>query len=484
MAMTINTNLSSLNAQHNLTTSQGSLATSLQRLSSGLRINSAKDDAAGLSISERMTSQIRGLDQAARNANDAISLTQTAEGNMAQISSVLQRMREIAVQSANDSNTTNDRTALQTEAASLTAEIDRIAGAAQFNGKNLLNGTFGTATFQVGANAGQTIGVSINSATSSALNLAGVATKTGIATSTSVRTNDGTMTINTKAIAASVDDGVSYAGGARSGALSALATANAINAKTADTAVIATAKTQVTSGTVAGTIASSSGDLYINGQNIGAIAAVATVADRVQALVNAINGVSGTTGVTAAVNDGTSYILTAADGRNIDATSNIVSTGATGYGTSGFNVTGATAGVAGTAVTNYGQVTLTSGAAIVVASHNVAIGASATTATVGTTVSVATQTSSNAAILSIDTAIDTINTQRASMGTVQTRFDAIISNLHTSSDNVSAARGRIRDTDFARETANMTRNQVLQQAGVAMLAQANALPNLVLSLLK
>jgi flagellin len=165
MAMTINTNLASLNAQTNLNTSQSSMTTSLQRLSSGLRINSAKDDAAGLSISERMTSQIRGLDQAARNANDAISLTQTAEGNLSQISSVLQRMREIAVQSASDSNTATDRTSLQSEASSLSAEIDRIANTAQFNGKNLLDGSFGSATFQVGANAGQTLAVSINGST-------------------------------------------------------------------------------------------------------------------------------------------------------------------------------------------------------------------------------------------------------------------------------------------------------------------------------
>ncbi len=486
MSMTINTNLSSLNAQHNLTDSQASLATSLQRLSSGLRINSAKDDAAGLAITERMTSQVRGLNQAARNANDAISLTQTAEGNMAQISTVLQRMREIAVQSANDTNTTSDRSSLQNEVTDLSAEIDRIAGSAQFNGKNLLDGTFGTATFQVGANAGQTISVAISSAKGSSLGIGGMATQAGTATSTAARTNSaGTMTINTTTIAASANDNVSYVAGAQVGTTSALATANAINAQTGTTNVVASARTEFSSSTVTvagATVAFASGDLYINGANIGALAAATTVADRLTQLANAINQKSGTTGVTAVVDSATTYKLTAADGRNIDVTSNLTS-GAATYGLSGFTAGGGTAGVGGTAVTNYGQITLTSGKAIIVATHSTGI-ADGTYALAGTSVDVSSQINSNAAITSIDTAISTVNTARATMGTVQSRFDAVIANLHTSSDNISAARGRIRDTDFAAETANMTRNQVLQQAGVAMLAQANALPNLVLSLLK
>jgi flagellin len=487
MAMTINTNLASLNAQTNLNTSQSSMTTSLQRLSSGLRINSAKDDAAGLSISERMTSQIRGLDQAARNASDAISLTQTAEGNLSQISSVLQRMREIAVQSASDSNTATDRTSLQSEATSLSAEIDRIANTAQFNGKNLLDGSFGSATFQVGANAGQTLAVSINGSTTTTLGLSGIATSTGTVTGTAALTNAGAMTILTTVggtattIAAGIDDGVSYVAGARAGTTSALALANAINAKTADTSVTATAKTEVTSAAVTTTSALSSGDLYINGTSIGSIAASTTVADRVAALVNAINGVSGTTGVTAASSTSTTYKLTAADGRNIDIASNLATANAATAG-SGFTVSAAVAGVGGTTVSNYGQVTMTSGKAIDVG--GTAVNGLADSALVGTTLSISTQSNASAAIASLDTAINTVNTQRSTMGIAQTRLDSVISNLRTSSDNVGAARGRIRDTDFAKETASMTRNQVLQQAGVAMLAQANALPNLVLSLLK
>ena len=483
MAMTIATNLASLNAQHNLTNSQASLATSLQRLSSGLRINSSKDDAAGLAISERMTSQIRGLDQASRNANDAISLTQTAEGNMSQISTVLQRMREIAVQSANDTNTTSDRSSLQNEVTDLSAEIDRIAGSAQFNGKNLLDGTFGSATFQVGANAGQTISVAINSAKVSALGIGGVAT---VASTAVAHTTGSAMTINTTTIAAATNDGVSYVAGAQAGTTSGKALAAAINAQTGTTGVVATSATTYTSGAITSAVAQVAGSLYINGVSIGASDAATTIADRVTQLVSQINAKSGSTGVTAEVAGVTTYKLTASDGRNIDITGNL-GTDAT-LATAGFGVAawGATAGVGGGAgaITTYGAVTLTAGKAITIGGTAIAGFVTATHALIGTSVDVSSQINSNAAISSIDTAISTVNTARASMGTVQTRFDAVIANLHTSSDNISAARGRIRDTDFARETANMTRNQVLQQAGVAMLAQANALPNLVLSLLK
>ena len=478
MAMTIATNLASLNAQHNLTNSQASLATSLQRLSSGLRINSSKDDAAGLAISERMTSQIRGLDQAARNANDAISMTQTAEGNMSQISTVLQRMREIAVQSANDTNTTSDRSSLQNEVTDLSAEIDRIAGSAQFNGKNLLDGTFGSATFQVGANAGQTISVAINNAKSSALGIGGVATFV----STAVAHTTAAMTINTTSIAAATNDGVSYVAGSQVGTESGKAVAAAINAQTGATGVVATSVTTKTSAAITSFAALIAGSLYINGVDIGASAAVLTVSDRATQLVSAINAKSGSTGVTAEVAGADTYKLTASDGRNIDVTSNR-SQANNVIDANGFLVYGATAGAGGTASTTYGAVTLTAGKAITVATPVTGFTAG-TYALVGSSVDVSSQVNSNAAISSIDTAISTVNSARASMGTVQTRFDAVIANLHTSSDNISAARGRIRDTDFARETANMTRNQVLQQAGVAMLAQANALPNLVLSLLK
>lgn len=482
MALIIATNVASLNAQRTLNTSQNTLATSLQRLSSGLRINSAKDDAAGLAISERMTGQIRGLDQAGRNANDAISLSQTTEGNLASIGNLLQRMREIAVQSANDTNTAADRAALQTEVAQLSSETDRIASSAQFNGKNLLDGTFGNATFQVGANASQTISVSITSARNTALGIGGAATVAGTATSTVARTNAaGTTTINGTAFAASTNDGVSYVAGSQVGDTSALALANAINAQSATTSVSAAATTAVTSGAISAVTAIAAGEFYVNGVNIGAVTAAATTSDRVTQMVSAINAKSGSTGVTAAAASTSTYSLTAADGRNIDITSNA---GASVVAYAGFAATGATAGVGGTAVTNYGQVSLTAGKAITIAVATVGGLSTGTYALVGSAVDVTSQAASTAAITSIDNALSLVNTQRATLGSLQTRFDSVISNLQSSSENLSGARSRIRDADFAKETASLTRNQVLQQAGLAMLTQANALPNSVLALLR
>ncbi len=480
MPQIIATNIASLNAQRNLNTSQSALQTSLQRLSSGLRINSAKDDAAGLAISERMTGQIRGLNQAGRNANDAISLAQTAEGSLASIGNLLQRMREIAVQSANDSNTAADRASLQTETTQLSAEVDRIAQSAQFNGKNLLDGTFGNATFQVGSNANQSIAVSIASARNTALGLGGAATVAGAVSSSTPITVAGTMTINTTTVASQTNDGVSYVAGSQAGTTSALALANAINAINGTTNVNASAVTTITSGAISALTAIVSGDLYINGQNIGAISLAATNADRVTQLVSAINAKSGSTGVTAQNASGTTFTLTAADGRNIDITSNSAASIAT-Y--TGFVSEDAVAGVGGTAVTQYGQVTLSAGKAITITNGLGGLTAG-TYALVGSSVDVTSQVNANAAITSLDNALSLVNTQRATLGSVQARFDSVVSNLQSSAENLSGARSRIRDADFAAETASLTRNQVMQQAGMAMLAQANALPNSVLALLR
>ena len=483
MAQAINTNLPSLNAQRNLDHSQASLTTSLQRLSSGLRINSAKDDAAGLSISERMGSQIRGLNQAARNANDAISLAQTTEGNLSEISNVLQRIREIAVQSANDTNTTADRTSLQNEVTSLTQEIDRIAASAQFNGSNLLDGSFTSKTFQVGANAGQSISVAISGARNQDLGLTGSATITGAVTSTSAKAAG--TNISGIAIAAAADDGVSWVGSSQSGATSTLAMANAINLSSGTTGVSAKATTSMTSTTITGQAkAIIAGTIVLNGVDIGAIATTTTAANRNSQMIIAINAKSASTGVVATGVTATTYKLTAADGRNINFTSNVTGS------TTGHSLAADVAVITGisisstAAVTNYGQLTLTAGKDITTTGTWDSIAAATYAKTGSSSVDVSSQTLSSSAIAQIDVAIDTINTQRAGLGTVQTRFDTVIANLKTTSENVSAARGRIRDTDFAAETASMTRNQVLQQAGVAMLAQANALPNIVLSLLK
>jgi len=375
----INTNVMSLNSQRNLSSSGAELATSLQRLSSGLRINSAKDDAAGLAISQRFTTQIRGMDQAARNANDGISLAQTAEGAMGEIGNNLQRIRELAVQSRNATNSATDRAALNAEAQQLKAEIDRVSTQTNFNGVKLLDGSFANQVFQVGANQGETITVSSIVDASSA--------------------NLGTF------------DRASVTGAA------------------------ATAFTAVTAG-----------DLTVNGVSVGAIAADTSATERAAGVRDAINSVSDQTGVYA-VND--------------------------------------------TATT----VTLVSTTQDIAVAH---AGASSTAATTGLTAATTTRTSNtgfaaldisttagaDAAMQSMDAALSAINTARANMGAVQNRFSSVVANLSATSENLSAARSRIQDADFAKESAQLTRNQILQQAGTAMLAQANQAPQGVLSLLR
>ncbi len=310
MALTINTNVASMNAQRNLGKSQGALNKSMQRLSSGLRINSAKDDAAGLAISDRMTAQIRGLNQASRNANDAISMAQTAEGALQESTNILQRMRELAVQASNDTNTSADRSSLNAEVSQLLQEIDRIASTTSFNGQVLLAGGFSGsgngAVFQVGANANQTITVNIGAANQSALGLAG--------------------------------------------------------------------------GTIAGTSA---------GTSIGSLGA-------------------------------------------------------------------------GTAVTG---------------SINVSVNVSTNALNINTF------SAAQSAITTIDSAINTIDTIRGDLGAVQNRFESTIANLQNVGENLTAARSRILDADIAQETSSMTKMNILQQAGVSILAQANQAPQLALSLL-
>jgi flagellin len=473
MPQLINTNLASLNAQRNLNTSQTSLATSLQRLSSGLRINSAKDDAAGLAISERFTSQIRGSDQAARNANDAISLSQTAEGSLSQVSNNLQRIRELAVQSANATNSSSDRAALQSEAAQLIAEIDRVASTAAFNGVKLLDGTFTSQQFQVGADANQTISItSIASARTTALGASYSATTTSGAVGTTA-ISSGNVTINGVAIVDSVSDGVSTA----SATASAKAKAAAINA-TSGTGVTATANATSVSGTSMVT-ASLTGTITINGVTTGSITVGGgTLADDRIAVASAINAISAATGVIATNTgaDATGVTLAAADGRNIVHSFTTLTAAATGVGA---------------AATTTGTITLsstgTSGITIGGTAAVIGTPADATSTQTGTAVSaldISSVSGANTAIASIDAALTTVNSSRASLGAYQNRFASVVSTLQQTSENLTASRSRIQDADFASETANLTRSQVLQQAGTAILAQANALPNQVLALLR
>ncbi len=470
MPQIINTNIASLNSQRNLNTSQSALATSLQRLSSGLRINSAKDDAAGLAITERFTAQIRGLNQASRNANDGISLAQTAEGALAEISNNLQRVRELAVQSANATNSATDRAALQNEVSELVAEIGRVATQTAFNGVKLLDGTFANQQFQVGADAGQTITVSsIASARTTDLGAAFSATVTsGVVTANAIAAGD--LSINGTSIAAPV------AGSANGQeANSAFAVAQAINAS--QSIVTATANaTSVTGAAIGSNGAIAANTFQINGVNVGAVADGGSAAGQATNVVAAINAISAATGVAAAVTGGSSdqVQLTAADGRNIIIGGTITNTGLT-------------------AATTRGTVTLstTSSAGIVIAGttpadagFTAATTASSLTGTAISSVTVATVAGANAAIAAADAALASVSSSRAQLGAVQNRFTSTISNLQTTSENLSASRSRIQDADFAAETAALTRGQILQQAGTAILAQANALPNNVLALLR
>ena len=360
----INTNISSLNAQRNLNTSQSALQTSLQRLSSGLRINGAKDDAAGLAISSRMTSQINGNTQAARNANDGISLAQTAEGDLNQIGTNLQRMRDLAIQSANGTNSVSDRAALNSELQSLGAEIDRVAQNSSFNGVRLLDGTFTAQNFQVGAGgtANDQIAInSISSARTAALGSAGTtSTATKVGTSVTAALAAGDLTLNGQQVGASsagIGGGLSTA--------SATQVAVAINAVSSTSGVTATANSNSVTGSAATAFTTiASGTFSINGIAIGAVAAGGTAAGQGANIAAAVNQASSQTGVTASANATTGALtLTAADGRDIKVTYNSTNApatalsaqktaflGLTGLATTNFGVTGTSTAVSGTYV--------------------------------------------------------------------------------------------------------------------------------------
>jgi len=412
MAQTINTNVASLNAQRNLTSSQSSLATSLQRLSSGLRINSAKDDAAGLAISERMTSQIRGINQATRNANDGISLAQTAEGALGQIGENLQRMRELSVQAANGSLSAADRKGIQSEVDQLKSEINRVANQTAFNGTKLLDGTSGGISFQVGAEANQTIAInSLSSAKSDALGASKYAEQSG---------TDITDATDFSGADLLTDNNLTV-GGFKINGVEITAKALAV----ADSTALTTAETK----------------------------------SYMSQTVDAINAKSSETGVTASLKEETAGTF------SIDLVAvPLDSSDDATY--KGILVEAGTDGLDGTEVGLVG------------------IDVDADTEVGFDLIDVTSISGSNKAMTMLDGAINAVNTMRAELGAVQNRFSSTIANLQTTSENLSASRGRIVDADFAQETANLTRGQILQQAGTAMLAQANGLPQNVLSLLR
>jgi flagellin len=406
MAMSVNSNIVSLNAQRNLGTSQSSLATSMQRLSSGLRVNSAKDDAAGLAIAERMNASVRGLNVAVRNANDGISLSQTAEGALGKVGDMLQRMRELAVQSANATNSADDRKALQAEVVQLRDEIDRVAKGANFNGKKLLDGSFTAAAFQVGAGSGENITV-------------------------------GSLA-DTRAAGLS---NISY------GAV----TVASFN----PTTVITSFATAIATGGL--TIDADGAGTTYSAVDLGPIAAASSGTERLGQVVEAINRKTSDTGVSA-------YLVDQGAGSfSVELLSSKTNP------TTGAALIPVFAGASFTAV-------LTGIAPPTFVASNSAKGIDA--------IDVTTDKNAWIAIKKLDSALDQVNSARGTLGAVQSRFENAVASIQIQAENTSAARGRIMDADFATETANLSRAQILQQAGTAMVAQANQLPQQVLSLLR
>jgi flagellin len=500
MASVINTNTSSLNSQRNLSSSQASLATSLQRLSSGLRINSAKDDAAGLAISDRMSSQIRGMTQATRNANDGVSMAQTAEGALASSGDILQRIRELAVQSSNATNSSSDRQALQTEVGQLGQELNRIAQTTTFNGQALLDGTMGTANFQVGADANQLISVSgANFTTNTYGNnrvesdgVAAAATSAAAGSTINIAGPLGSATVTSVAYAAADPSATppTLEKGSTAKSLAA-----EVNNNTSKTGVTATARTDTnlsmaTAGAYSFTLASD--DLSKPVTISFTVGGAADSATDFASAISAVNAQSANTGVTAQYDKENGGIkLSNASGSNIAVGYATGDIGVTNYKADGKIAASPEMTLSSTVANavSQGRVTFDSEKSFSVTDAGSGFATSAANAGASQLKSVASLdiTSFDGAQLAIkiaDAALASVNGQRAQYGALQSRFSSAISNLATTTENLSASKSRITDTDFASETANLTRGQILQQAGTAMLAQANSLPNGVLSLLR
>ena len=482
MALTVNTNLASLTVQNNLNKASGALQTSMQRLSSGLRINSAKDDAAGLQISNRLTSQINGLGVAIKNANDGSSIAQTAEGAMQQSTNILQSMRTLALQSANGSPSAEDRKSNQAQYAALTAELTRIATTTTFGGKNLLDGSFGTTSFQVGANANQTIDMSIgnvaaNNIGSQQLKSVGVApSATGVAGGAITVTGSGQSTALTIAAGASAKQIAAQMNGSVGG-LAATASTTAVF--TVDSAAIAAAAPasanftlKVGSGTavqftgvtstsdLADQLKSNAAKLGISVNYDSTTNALSVKSDTGENLTFNAGDAGAIAGVKVATQDGsgTTGTAVALAAGPIIATGAVSLNSSSSYSLSGAGVTGLFAGTGVTA-------------------------ANSTKTTVNNT-DITTAANAQNSIDVITQAISDIDSQRAGLGAVQNRFDNTVANLQSIADNSTAARGQIQDVDYAAETAQLTKQQTLQQASTAILSQANQLPSAVLKLLQ
>ena len=517
----INTNISAIAAQNSLRVTGLNQSTAMERLSSGIRINSAKDDAAGLAISTRMTANIRGISAAIRNANDGISLTQTAEGSLISVSDNLQRIRELAVQSANSGNNSSDRGAMNNEAAQLISEIDRIANNTMFNGIKLLDGSYKDQALQVGSGneANDRINMSIGDARTTRLGAATTNSQTGIAITSGTRIRDSELSINGHFVGATTSDGVSI----YQSEGSAISKANAINAISNKTGVTAaTRATTVTFKAVADDT-NSTFKFLLNGVVIqGTTQEFGNDVGSASNIAAAINHVSSSTGVVASTGEDGNYTLTASDGRNIviDSTELAVQTeegldqaardletyvdvsfGSTGITRESSMWMDLTTGLPQTSTQTsfvvYGSIDITTdslagitiGGTDVASEANLGIApqhyAASTSSGSGVgSVNLNTSSGAQSALTTLDRAINAITDMRASMGAYQNRLTASISNLENTSLNLSASRSRILDTDYAKETTNLAKAQIIQQAATAMLAQANQSAQSVLALLK
>lgn len=488
MAQVINTNIAALNSQRHLNSTQSSLQTTLERLSSGKRINSAKDDAAGLGISERMTTQVNGMNQAIRNANDGISMSQTAEGALASSGDMLQRIRTLAVQSSNATNASIDRQSLQDEVNQLTAELNRIATTTQFNGQKLLDGTMGAQNFQVGANAGDLITATGTNFQTNVYGDHRVYSQSTVAASGSGAFTVAKLQISGKfGKSAEIDTTDTAKFG------SAKDVAAAINEQTDKTGVTATARTEALFKATSG----ESYSLNLKSNNDEAVTVSFTIGanqtnDDYAAAINSINAVSSKTGISAEwdsentgiklVNaDGQKIGISAADGSAEDATLQAYKYAS---GTNKASLT-ATADIDTTGAETLGYVTYDSEASFNIAGDTTDYEAASQASHLNQVaqLDVTTFQGSQLAIKIADAAINTINAERAKYGALQSRFESTIKNLEVNSENTSNARSRIKDADYAAETAEMSRASILQQAGTAMLAQANQSKQTVLSLI-
>lgn len=497
MGSVIQTNVSSLNAQRSLSKSNEALGTTFQRLSTGLRINSAKDDAAGLNISNKLTSQINGLGVAQKNANDGISLAQTAEGALQETTNLLQRIRDLSIQSANGSNSSGQRNALNAEVGQLQQEINRIADTTAFGGRNLLDGSFGSTSLQVGSQSFETINVTIGAFGADTignrtrdLNVAA-----GAATTDQL---GGTIKTTAAAAAASALAGTLTINGDSAATTAAIAAGSANSVAAAVNGISATTGVSAEARTVSGLSFSADDNFAFDlvGSNTGTVVSIsATVAGGdLTEITEAINDQAGKTGITAAI-DGTEVVLTSETGDDIVINNFASAATATatlqGRDFEGENnlATAVAAGITdGESARSIGTVRLSSDSSFTTTASAATIDGS-TAVNVSTldavsSIDITTQIGAQTALDVVDSALGKVDSARSQLGAVQNRLTSTISNLGNIAENVSAARSRVRDTDFAAETANLAKNQVLQQAGLSILAQANSSSQSVLSLLQ